>query len=105
MTIASRLKRFRERKGYTQDYVGSMLGVAKQTINKYESGKITNIPLDTIEKLAVLYGVSEIDITGWKNKTETPDYIELFETLSDNDKAAVTAVMRSIATRTNSEAI
>ena len=49
----------------TQDDVAAFLGVAKQTVFKYETGIITNLSLGTIERLATLFHVSPEYLAGW----------------------------------------
>lgn len=60
MTIGDKIKKFRLEKDMTQGELGAKLGVAKQTIFKYESGEITNIPLDNIKKLCAIF---DVDVT------------------------------------------
>lgn len=60
MTIGDKIKNFRLEKDMTQGELGAKLGVAKQTIFKYESGEITNIPLDNIKKLCAIF---DVDVT------------------------------------------
>lgn len=38
-TFGSRLKQFREARGWSQEYVGFELGVSKATISKWETGR------------------------------------------------------------------
>ena len=65
MTIGQRLKQLREKSGFTQEAVAKHLGVATQTIFKYEKEIVTNIPAANIEKLAQLFGVSPSSLLGW----------------------------------------
>ncbi|MBR4304979.1 MAG: helix-turn-helix domain-containing protein [Clostridia bacterium] len=67
MTIGQKLKQLREQKGLTQEVVAKHLGVATQTIFKYEKEIVTNIPAANIEKLATLFGVSPSSLLGWDN--------------------------------------
>lgn len=85
MTTGERIKQFREAKGITQDELAKLIGVRKQTIWKYETGVITNVPLDRIEQMAPILGVEPADITGWEIKQETA-----------KDKA-ITALLANIA--------
>lgn len=70
MTIGQRLKRLRESADLTLEYVGSKVGVKKQTIYKYETGEVTNIPTYAIEVMASLYETTPAYIMGWE--TEAP---------------------------------
>lgn len=92
-TIGTRLKELRLQKDYTQEYVGNIIGVSKQTLYKYENGIVTNIPSDKIEALAKVYGVTPEYIMGWTAPSQEPDrpsyYIdpetaELAEQLKNN---------------------
>ncbi|MCL1828284.1 MAG: helix-turn-helix domain-containing protein [Oscillospiraceae bacterium] len=65
MTAGERLKRLRLQHGYTLGDVALMIRSTKQNIWKYENGVIINIPLEKIEKLAVLFNVKPAYITGW----------------------------------------
>ena len=58
MTKGDRIKQARIEKGITQDELGRLCETSKQNIYKYETGKITNIPSDMIEKLCDALGVA-----------------------------------------------
>lgn len=66
-TIGDRLKKLRDKKGFTLEKAGNLVGVTKQTLYKYENGIITNIPSDKIEQLAKIYHVSPTYIMGWED--------------------------------------
>lgn len=69
-TIGERIKTAREAKGMSQEDLGKSFGATKQTVYKYETGIITNIPLDNLEKIAVTLGVSSAYLAGWENTEE-----------------------------------
>ncbi len=56
MKTTSIMKILREAKGYSQDYVGSILGIEQNTYSKLENGQI-RLTADRIYKLAELYDV------------------------------------------------
>lgn len=68
MTIGTVLRTLRENNKMTLEEVSKKLGIAKQTLYKYEIGIITNIPLLKIEELAKIYNVSPSYITGWEDE-------------------------------------
>lgn len=68
MTIGERIKAARESANLTQEELGSKCGTTKQTIYKYEIGKVTNIPLDRLEKIAEAVGVSAAYLMGWNDE-------------------------------------
>lgn len=76
MTKGDRIKQARIEKGITQDELGRLCETSKQNIYKYETGKITNIPSDMIEKLCAALGVSPSYLMGWgETEKESPAVI------------------------------
>lgn len=76
MTVGSRIKEAREAKGLTQEELGRAVKTTKQTIFKYESGIVTNIPLDRLERIASVLSVSAAFLMGWETKENNlPDNI------------------------------
>ena len=64
--IANRLKELRNKNNLTlQEVANIMKVVGKVTIQKYENGDISNIPVDNIESLAKIYNVTPAYIMGW----------------------------------------
>jgi transcriptional regulator with XRE-family HTH domain len=66
-----KLRELRENKGFTLEEVSKKIGVARQTLFKYEANIVTNIPSDKIEALAEIYGTTPAYIMGW----DKPKYI------------------------------
>lgn len=58
MSTADRIKQLRLQKGWTQEQLGTKIGVQKAAIAKYESGRVENLKRDTIEKMSMLFNVS-----------------------------------------------
>jgi transcriptional regulator with XRE-family HTH domain len=63
--------------------LGSKIGVGKSAILKYEKGEVENLPRSTIEKLAILFGVSPsylMCFDEWdKNSEHLSDEVVLIE--------------------------
>lgn len=57
MNTTSTMRILRESKGFSQEYVGSVLGIEQNTYSKLENGQI-QLTLERITKLAKLYDVS-----------------------------------------------
>ena len=57
MNTGEILKNLRKEHGFTQEEVGRYLGITKSAIQKYESGEVKNIKLETIKKLCSFYDV------------------------------------------------
>lgn len=53
----------------TLEEVGSVVGVSKATIQRYEKGAITNIPSDKIEKIAKALSTTPAFLMGWEDKS------------------------------------
>lgn len=65
MAKGERIKALREQFGLTQEELAEKLGTTKQTVFKYETDVISNIPSDKIEKMAELFGVDPSYLMGW----------------------------------------
>ncbi len=57
MNTTQTMRILRESRGYSQEYVGSVLGIEQNTYSKLESGQI-RLTVDRISKLAKLYEVT-----------------------------------------------
>ena len=69
MGLKENLKKYREARGLTLEYVAGHVGVSRQTVQKYESGVVTNIPSDKIEIMANIYGTTPSILMGWENES------------------------------------
>ena len=61
----TKIKYLRQLTGLSQEELGRRVGVQRAAINKYEKGTVTNIPIQTIEKIAAVFDVSPTYIVGW----------------------------------------
>ena len=67
-TTGDRIRELRIQQNLTLDDVAQYLGIGRQAIYKYEHGTVTNIPLDNIEKMAKLFGVTPGYLSGWSGE-------------------------------------
>ena len=58
MAIGNYIKNLRTARGLSQEELGRMVGVQRAAVQKWESGKTTNLKRETIKKLAEFFGVS-----------------------------------------------
>jgi transcriptional regulator with XRE-family HTH domain len=65
MAIGNRLKTRRNELGLTLENLAQRVGVSRQTIQRYESGVIENIPPDKIETLAKALRTTPSYLMGW----------------------------------------
>ena len=107
MKLGDKIRIARENAGLTQEELGKRCGTTKQTIYKYEIGKVTNIPLDRLEMIAETVGVSSSTLLGWDNDKDKPtasdglsdvkrDLIRFAEGLTNEQAALALRVLKSI---------
>jgi len=72
MIITEHLKRKRLQLRLTLEDVASVVGVSRQTIQKYESGIISNIPFDKVELLAQALHTTPAVLMGWQEEVFNP---------------------------------
>lgn len=80
MTMGERIRILRKQHKMSMEELGSKLGVGKSAILKYEKGQVENLPRSTIEKMAILFGVS-------------PSYLMCFDEWDKNSEALSDEVM------------
>jgi len=59
--ISLNIKELREKLGLTQENIAEYLGVSREAVHNYETGK-RNVPVGTINRLADLFGVDAYDL-------------------------------------------
>jgi len=92
MNTITTMRILRESKGYSQQYVGSVLGIEQNTYSKLESGQI-RLTLDRVSKLAKLYEVStdllvssELPIVNYNNGKFSKGIVNTENYISHNPK-------------------
>ena len=73
MKIGERIRERRQSLGLTLEDVANKSGVSRQTIQRYESGVISNIPSDRIEMIAHALSVSPSYLMGWDDEVSVND--------------------------------
>jgi repressor LexA len=61
----NRIRTFRKERGYTLESLAAAIGTSKQTVQRYETGVISNIPTDKITMMARVLGVAPGELMGW----------------------------------------
>lgn len=85
MTVGDRIRKQRELAGMSQTDLAEMVKISKQTLYKYETNIVTNIPSDKVEEIAKSLTVSPAYLMGWEdNLTETNADL-VADMLSDKD--------------------
>lgn len=65
MIIGEKIKKKRQEAGMTLEDVAKLVGVSRQTLSRYETGVIGNIPSDKIEALAKVLHTTPAWLMGW----------------------------------------
>lgn len=66
MSIGENIKNRRRDLDMTLEQVADRVGLSRQTLSRYETGVIKNIPSDKIELLAKVLDTTPMDLMGWK---------------------------------------
>jgi len=100
MTIGERIKYSREKQGMTLEQLGKHVGVAAQTLSRYETGVISGIPSDRIESIAKALHTTPAYLMGWEEELKE-EYTEeelsetkkrLIEKIKDLDEGTIAAL-------------
>lgn len=85
MTIGQRIKIKRETAGMTLESLGKKVGVAAQTLSRYETGAITGIPMKRIEAIAEALDTTPAYLMGWEDELApmTPEGQKKFDELNE----------------------
>lgn len=84
MTVGDRIRKQREKLGISQTDLASRLKIAKQTLYKYEMNLVTNIPSNTIERIAEILSISPAYLMGWVEDNLTEENAGLIPDILSN---------------------
>lgn len=73
LTIGQKIKSLRTQLDFTQEDLAQAANTTKQTIHKYETGIISNIPASKIKAIADKLNTTPAYLMGWDNKQNEPD--------------------------------
>ncbi len=94
MGLKDNIKDMRALRQMTLEEVAAKVGVSRQTIQKYESGLISNIPSDKIEKLAAALETTPAFLMGWE-KDSAGDSRQYSFTDGDTEESILKASLLS----------
>jgi transcriptional regulator with XRE-family HTH domain len=72
--LVARLRKLRDKYGYTQQEVADQIGVGKSAYRSYENND-RRIPVDALTRVAALYNVSMDELLGNSYRSEAPTNI------------------------------
>ena len=109
-TVGDRIRATRILEGISQTDLAQKMGVIKQTLYKYETGIVTNIPSEKIEAAAKALGVTPGYLMGWEDQDlESVSYVrhrainDLLDKLSPSEVQMVEAIIRQIVMYSNNK--
>lgn len=73
MLVSERIRLLRKQKHMSLEDVAELIGTSRQTVHRYETGAISNIPPEKIEALARALNTTPQHIMGW-NEDMIPSY-------------------------------
>lgn len=84
VTVGDRIRKQREQLGISQTELAEKVKISKQTLYKYETNIITNIPSNKIEDISKVLKISPAELMGWVENNLTSDNAHLIpDILSD----------------------
>ena len=84
MTIGEKIKEIRKMKKISVETLAKELGVSKTTIYRYEDSRIEKIPVQIIDKMCEILGVSTSELMGnIADQTEAPALPSAFHNAQD----------------------
>lgn len=104
MTIGDKIKALRVSKNMTQEELADAVKTKKQTIHKYETGIISNIPASKIKLMADYLNTTPAYLMGWEDP-EAPaedtsdidrEFKKLLSDMSEQDKEWLLNVIKSV---------
>jgi repressor LexA len=72
--LGETLKRLRKERGMTLESLATRVGTSRQTIHRYESGIISNVPHKMVSELARALDVPPSVLMGWDNESSAKQY-------------------------------
>lgn len=68
--IMDKIKKQREKLGYSFQDLSDITGISKSTLQRYETGNIKNIPMDKFEILANALRTTPYELMNWEDKNK-----------------------------------
>ena len=70
--LSERIRSLRKKKGLSLEQLADTIGTSRQTVHRYETGVITNIPHEKIEALAKALDTTPSSLMGWDMDNQIP---------------------------------
>ena len=70
--LSEKIKALRKEKGMSLEALADAIGTSRQTVHRYETGVITNIPSEKVEAMARALGTTPARLMGWEEERDFP---------------------------------
>ena len=98
MTTGERIRYYRKLNNMTMVELAHKIGVQHSAIYKYETGRVTNIPVENIEKIADALDIPAYELVDWLTDDPIPELV------LDADEKAMITLYRKLTER-NKQAV
>ncbi len=78
--IALKIKERRLKLGLSYQILEEKTGISRSTLQRYETGKIKNLPIDKFELISKALGITPIELMGWADEKKYKSNFEVIET-------------------------
>jgi transcriptional regulator with XRE-family HTH domain len=82
MTVSEIIKLAREKRDLSYSELSKLTGIAKSTLQRYETGTTVKMPLDALKKIAIAINVAPAYLMGWTDDPTNYDDPELIANLA-----------------------
>lgn len=72
--LSERIRALRKEKGMSLEQLADTIGTSRQTVHRYETGVISNIPHEKIEAMARALGTTPSSLMGWDDDGDFPSF-------------------------------
>jgi transcriptional regulator with XRE-family HTH domain len=97
MGFKENIKNRRLELNMTLEEVSKQLNISKPTLQRYESGVISNVPFETIEKLAEILQTTPSYLIGWSDinlSNKEKILLEKYNSLDEMGKHTINVVLK-----------
>lgn len=104
MSTSEKIKLLRKKKRLTQSEFGSLLGVQKNAVSKWECGRVDEIPTPKLKAMAALFGVSVGYLLDEPEKEkDSPQDFSFYYDLSEESQAKLKEFAQELLAQQNKE--
>lgn len=84
--LGERIRRLRKERQMSLEELAENIGTSRQTVHRYETGAISNIPHEKIEAMAKALGTTPSKLMGWENDFSSINSITSADFSASNTK-------------------